>query len=108
MEHGLLGVELGDWWEDTASIAGEEDDVGGVVIADTWDLGVLDVLDWVSAITMLAFASCLCCKIYLPTSVFCQGSVIVINGTGSWVENDVLENGAEANGTENIWFLLCG
>jgi len=48
VEHSLLGVELGDGWEDTAGIASEEDDVGWVVVTDARNLGVLDVLDGVS------------------------------------------------------------
>jgi hypothetical protein len=47
MEHSLLGSELGDGREDTASVAREEDDVGWVVVANTGDLCVLDVLDGV-------------------------------------------------------------
>lgn len=90
VEHGLLRGELGDWWEDTTSITGEKDDVLGVAVGDTWDLGVLNVLDWVSTACVLG-----------------QGGVVIVDGTGFWVEDNVLENGAEADGVENIWFLLC-
>jgi hypothetical protein len=50
VEHGLGGVELGDGWKDTAGVAGEEDDVRWVVAGDARNLGVVDVLNWVSAV----------------------------------------------------------
>jgi len=50
VEHGLCGVELGDGWKDTAGVAGEEDDVRWVVGGDARNLGVVDVLNWVSAV----------------------------------------------------------
>jgi hypothetical protein len=87
--HGLLGAELGDRWKDTTSIAGQQDDVFGVVVGDTWDLGVLDVLDGVGA-----------------TSVLGQGVIIVVNETGRRVEDNVLKDGTEANGVENVRLLL--
>jgi len=49
VKHGLGGIELGDWWQDTTSITGEENNVAGVVGRQTWDLGVLNVLNGVSA-----------------------------------------------------------
>jgi hypothetical protein len=49
VEHDLLGVELTDGWEDTTGVAGEENDVGGVVGGNTWDLGVLDEFNGVGA-----------------------------------------------------------
>lgn len=90
VEHGLLRGELGDWWEDATGITGEKDDVLGVAVGDTWDLGVLNVLDWVGTACVLG-----------------ESGVIVVDGTSFWVEDNVLENGAEADGIENIWFLLC-
>lgn len=47
VEHGLLGRELGDRRQHTASITGEEDDVRGMVVAQAGDLGVLNVLNGV-------------------------------------------------------------
>lgn len=54
VEHGLLGGELGDWGQDTAGVAGEEDDVGGVAVGDAGDLGVLNVLDGVGAMVNIS------------------------------------------------------
>jgi len=51
VEHSLGGVELGDWWKDTASVACKEDDVAGVVCGQARDLGVIDVLNWVGTVT---------------------------------------------------------
>jgi hypothetical protein len=50
VEHRLCRVELGDRWENSAGVAGEEDDVGWVVGGDTRDLGVVDVLNWISTV----------------------------------------------------------
>jgi len=89
--HGLLGVELGDGWEHTAGVAGEQDDVLRVAVRLAGDLGVLDVLDGVGAASVLG-----------------QGVVIVVDDTGDGVEDDVLEDGAELDGVENIRLLLGG
>lgn len=87
--HGLLRSELGDWWEDTTSVASEEDDVCWVTVGDARNLGVLNVLDGVSA-----------------TGVFCESGVFVVNITSLGVKDDVLEDGAELDGVVNIRFLL--
>jgi len=89
VEHGLCAVELGDWGQDATGIAGEEDDVLGVAIADAGDLGVVDVLNGVGA-----------------ASVLSEGSVIVVDLAGDGVEDDVLEDRTEADGVENIGLLL--
>lgn len=73
VEHGLLGGELGDGREDTASVAGKEDDVARVVVALAGELGVLDVLDRVGAAGVLS-----------------QGGVVVVDDAGDGVEDDVL------------------
>ena len=91
VEHGLLGGELGDGGQDTAGITGEQDDVGGVVVGDAGNLGVLDVLNGVGA-----------------TGVLGKGGIVVVNNAGDGVENGVLENGTEADGVENIGLLLGG
>lgn len=91
VEHGLLGGELGDGGQDTAGVASQQDDVGGVVVALAGDLGVLDVLDGVGAASVLG-----------------QGGVIVVDNTGDGVEDDVLEDGTELDGVENIGLLLGG
>jgi hypothetical protein len=89
--HGLLGAELGDGREDTTGVACEKNDVGGVAAGDAGNLGVLDVLDGVCA-----------------TSVLGEGGVIVVDDSGGGIENDVLEDGAELDGVENIGLLLGG
>ena len=87
--HGLLGVELGDGRKDTAGIAGEEDNVLGVLVGDAGNLGVLNVLDGVGTARVLR-----------------QGVVVVVDNTGDGVEDDVLEDGAEADGAKDIRLLL--
>lgn len=89
VEHGLLAVELRDWWEDTAGVAGEKDDVGWVVVGDTRDLGVLDVFDGVCA-----------------AGVLCEGGVVVVDSSGLWVENNILQDGSELDGVENVGLCL--
>lgn len=91
VEHGLLSVELGNRWKDAASVAGEEDDVGRVGAGDAGDLGVLDVLDGVSAAGVLG-----------------QGGIVVVDNTGDGIEDDVLEDGTELDGVENVGLLLGG
>ncbi|KAL2286875.1 hypothetical protein FJTKL_06400 [Diaporthe vaccinii] len=90
VEHDLVPVQLGDWWQHTACVTGEQNDVAGVAWRQTWDLGVLDVLNGVGT-----------------ASVFRQSGVIVVDQSGIWVEDDVLENRAELDGTEDIGLLLC-
>lgn len=89
VEHCLLSGELGDRGENTTSIAGEEDDVCGVVVGQAGNLGVLDVLNGVGAAGVLG-----------------EGGVVVVDNTADGVENDVLKNGTEADGVENIGFLF--
>ena len=89
--HGLGGGELGDWRKNTTGVACEEDDVLGVAVGNARDLGVLDVLDGVGA-----------------TGVLGEGGVIVVDDTGFGVEDDVLKDGAELDGVENIRLLLGG
>lgn len=91
VEHGLLGGELGDWWEDTAGVAREEDDVGRVLLGDTWDQSVLDILNGVSAAGVLS-----------------EGGVVIVNDARLGIENNVLKDGSEADGVEDIGFLLGG
>lgn len=91
VEHGLLGGELGDGGEDTAGVAGEKDDVGRVLVAHAGYLGVLDVLDGVGAAGVLG-----------------QRGVVVVDDTGDGVEDNVLQDGAEADGVVDIGLLLGG
>lgn len=91
VEHGLLGGELGDGGKDTAGIASEQNDVGGVVLALAGDLGVVDVLDGVGAAGVLS-----------------ESGVIVVDVTADRVEDNVLKDGSEADSVENIGLLLSG
>ena len=56
---------------------------------DAGNLGVLNVLDGVGA-----------------TSVLGQSRVVVVNNSGGGVEDDVLKNGTELDGVENVGLLL--
>lgn len=89
VEHGLGAVELGDGRQDTAGVAGEEDDVGGHVVGQAGDLCVGDVLDGVGAAGVLG-----------------EGDVVVVDLAGDGVEDDVLEDGAVADGVVDIRLLL--
>lgn len=89
VEHGLSGVELGDWWENTTSVAGEENNVLWVSVRNTRNLSVVDVLNWVGT-----------------TGVLGEGDIIVVDKAGLWVEDNVLKDGAELDGVVNIWLLL--
>ena len=89
--HGLGGGELGAWRKNTTGVACEEDDVLGVAVGNARDLGVLDVLDGVCAASVLG-----------------EGSVIVVDNTGGGVEDNVLEDGTELDGVENVGLLLGG
>lgn len=89
VEHGLVAVQLGDGGQDTAGVAGEEDDVGGSVGGQARDLGVGDVLDGVGA-----------------SSVLGEGGIVVVDFAGGGVEDDVLEDGSVADGAEDIGLLL--
>jgi hypothetical protein len=91
VEHGLLGVELGDGRQDTAGIAGEKNDVLGVTVRLAGNLGVLNVLNGVSTAGVLG-----------------KGVIIVVDNTSDRVEDDVLEDGTELDGVENVGLLLGG
>jgi len=89
VEHGLLGGELGDRGQHTAGVAGQQDDICGVVVADAGNLGVPDVLNGVGTAGVLS-----------------QGGVVVVDITADGVEDDVLQDGTELDGVENIGLLL--
>lgn len=44
----------------------------------------------------------------IPSGVLGKGDIVVINVTSLWVEDNVLKNGSELDGVENIWLLLGG
>lgn len=91
VEHGLGAVQLGDGREDTTGITGQENDVGRHVLRQARNLGVGNILDGVSA-----------------SSVLSQRTVVVVDLTSLGVEDDVLENGAIADSVEDIGLLLGG
>lgn len=45
---------------------------------------------------------------YIPASVLGEGGVVIVDNSGAWVEDDVLEDRAELDGVEDIWLLLGG
>lgn len=89
VEHSLVAVELGDGRQDTAGVACEEDDVGGRVGGEARNLGVGDVLNGVSA-----------------SSVLSKGRVVVVNLTGKRVEDNVLKDGTVSDSAVDIGLLL--
>ena len=91
VEHGLFAVEFGNGREHAAGVAGQEDDVGWVVVGETGDFGVFDKLDGVCA-----------------ARVFGQGGIVVIHHSGVRLEDDIFEDGAEFDGAEDVGFFLRG
>ena len=91
MKHGLIGIELRYWGQYATGIAGEEDDIGRVVVGDAGDLGIFDVLDGVSA-----------------ASVLREGGVVVVDDAGDGVKDDVLKDGAELDGVVDVWLFFGG
>lgn len=89
--HDLLVGELGDGGDNTSSVTGEQDDVGGVRLGNAGQLGVGDELDGVRA-----------------SGVLGEGSILVVDLSGKRVEDNVLKDGAELDGVENIGLLLLG
>lgn len=45
-------------------------------------------------------------KVALPSGVLSQCSIIVVDDTGLWVEDNVLQDGSESDSIEDIRFLL--
>lgn len=83
------GVELGDRWEDTGGVAGEEDEVFRVAVGDAREFDVGNVFEWVGG-----------------TGVLGESGVVVVDFTGVLVEDDVLENGTVADGTVDFRLLF--
>lgn len=84
----LFGSEARDGWENTEGVAGEHDDVGWLSVGDTRDLGVLDVFNRVSA-----------------SSVFRDGDIVVVGDSVGRVVDDVLQDGSELDGSEDLGLL---
>lgn len=104
VEHGLGTVQLGDGRQDTAGIAGKQDDVRGHVLGQARDLGVADVLNGVGAAwenDVLANRKIPQKKIIffwsnmtagLPSGVLSQRSVVIVDLAGIGVEDNVLKD----------------
>jgi hypothetical protein len=45
-------------------------------------------------------------RVNIPTSVFRQSCIVIINKTGGWVKDDVFKNRTELDGVENIGLLF--
>lgn len=85
----LLGCQPGNRWEDTESVATKHDDVGRLSVGDTRDLGVGDVFDGVGT-----------------SSVLGNADIVVVGYSVCGVVNDILEDGSELDGTEDLRLLL--
>lgn len=106
MEHGLGTVQLGDRGQDTAGIAGQQDDVGGHVLGQAGDLGVVDVFDGVGAGIESVLTIMRMGRGNLPASVLSECRVIVVDLAGFGVKDDVFQDRAVADGTVDIGLLL--
>ena len=110
MEHGLLAVEFGDGRKDTTSIAGQENNVAGMVGADAWDFCVFNIFDGIRAIkcvsaferSMFFFST----PLHSPSGIFGQCCIIVVDDASDRIKNDVLEDGTKADSIEDIGLLL--
>lgn len=84
----LLGSKSGDGGKDTKSVATEHNDVGGLTVCDTGDLGIRNVLDGVGT-----------------SSVLGNGNVVVVGFTIGRIVNNIFEDGAKLDGIEDLGFL---
>ena len=87
----LLGGQFADRWENTESVACEHDDVFRLTLNDARDASVGDELDRVRAAGILGDAD-----------------IIVVGLARNNVVNDVLEDGTETDGIEDLGLLLGG
>ena len=90
VEHGLFGGEFGDGRQYAEGVAGEEDDVGGLACG-AGDARVADVFDGVGA-----------------PGVFGDAGVAVVNDAAVFVVDDVFEDGAEGERTEDVRLFFGG
>lgn len=88
--HCLCVVQFADGGKYGACIAGEENDILWVGISNAGNLRVANVFNGVAGSRILG-----------------QCVIVVVNLSAFGIEYDVLKNGSEANGVENIRFLLC-
>lgn len=84
----LLGSKSGDGGKDTEGVATEHNDVGGLTVCDTGDLGIRNVLDGVCT-----------------SSVLGNGNVVVVGFPVGRIVNNIFEDGAKLDGIEDLGFL---
>lgn len=84
----LFESKSGDGRKDTEGIATEHNDVGGLTVCDTGDLGIRDVLNGVGA-----------------SSVLGDGNIVVVRFAIGRVVDNIFEDGAELDGIEDFRFL---
>ena len=81
-----------------------------MVAGDAGDFGIVDVFDWVG--TVWGRGEYVLGGVEwvggLPASVLGQGGVVVVDQAGFGAEDDILEDGAEFDGVENVGFLFGG
>lgn len=109
MEHCLFRIEFGDWWQDTSCIAGQENDVGWVIVRYTRDLGVLDELDGIRTarvVSPIGWEGIASISGESPAGIFSQRRVIIVHSSSLCFEDNVLEDGPELDSIENVWLLL--
>jgi hypothetical protein len=85
----LLWGKFACRWEDTKRIVGQHDDITRLSFHHAWDLGVRNILNRVGA-----------------TRVLRNGNIVIVRGTHCGVVHDVLQDGAEADGVEDLRLLL--
>mmetsp|Transcript_117965 Transcript_117965/g.328725 ORF Transcript_117965/g.328725 Transcript_117965/m.328725 type:complete len:252 (+) Transcript_117965:562-1317(+) len=87
--HDLVFGELRHGWQHSKGVASEEDYLFGMVLDLCWDPCVWNELEWVC-----------------DTSVLSDGNIVEVDDTCSLVEDDVLQNRAEADRIVDFRLLL--
>jgi hypothetical protein len=88
---GLGGSKLGDGGQDSESVTAQHDDVVGLPVGDTGDLGVGDVLDGVGT-----------------SGVLGDRDIVVVGNSVGGVVDDVLEDRSVLDGTVDLGLPLGG
>ena len=86
----LLYCQLAYRWQNSKGIAGQQDEILWMSCM-TRDGCIRDVLDWVSA-----------------ASVFRQRRIRIVDDAGDRIEDDILEDSAEADGGKDLGLLILG
>lgn len=85
---GLFRSELGDRWKDREGITSQENDVSRVS-ADCGKLSVIDELQRIRS-----------------SSVFSNGSIMIVNFSAGFLQHNVLQNGSKSDGTVDFRLFL--